>query len=194
MAVRLAKDLGIPQVSTGDIIRAAIRNETELGKKVKEIVESGKLVPDDLTIALVQERLAQPDALKGYILDGFPRTIPQADSLTGMAKIDKVVNFELSNEEIIKRLSGRRVHKASGRTYHILFNQPKVPGKDDLTGEDLWQRPDDQEDAIKTRLEVYEAQTAPLINYYAERRLLLNLDASPDADAVYPALRALLGA
>ena len=192
MAVKLSQDLGIPQISTGDIIRAAIRNETELGKKVKILVESGKLVSDDMTIALVKERLAQPDAAMGYILDGFPRTIPQADALATMDKIDRVVNFELQVQEIVQRLSGRRVHKASGRTYHILFSPPKVTGKDDITGEDLIQRPDDQEDAIRTRLKVYDDQTAPLINYYMERRLLVNLDARPDADIVFKNLKKIL--
>jgi adenylate kinase len=192
MAVRLAQEVGIPQISTGDIIRAAIRNETELGKKVKVIVESGKLVPDDLTIELVRERLGQADAQAGYILDGFPRTIPQADALASMDKIDAVINFELAEPEIVKRLSGRRVHKASGRTYHILFTPPKVPGKDDVTGEDLIQRPDDQEDAIHTRLKVYAEQTAPLIGYYEQRNMLVNLDSAPDADKVYAALKDIL--
>jgi adenylate kinase len=192
MAGRLSQDLGIPQISTGDIIRAAIRNETELGKKVKALVESGKLVPDEMTIALVKERLAQADAQKGYILDGFPRTIPQADALSTMTPIDCVVNFELKITEIIKRLSGRRVHKSSGRTYHILFTPPKVPGKDDITGEDLIQRPDDQEDAIRTRLKVYEEQTAPLIDYYQSRKMLITLDASPEANEVYRSLKKIL--
>lgn len=192
MAVRLAQDLGIPQISTGDIIRAAIRNETELGKKVKILVESGKLVPDDMTIALVKERLGQGDAQKGYILDGFPRTIPQADALAGMDKIDSVINFELNETEIIKRLSGRRVHKASGRTYHVLFSPPKVAGKDDVTGEDLIQRPDDQEESIRTRLKVYDEQTSPLIGYYQQRKLLVNLEAGADADKVYQSLKKIL--
>lgn len=192
MATRLSQDLGIPQISTGDIIRAAIRNQTGLGRQVKEIVESGKLVPDDLTIALVRERLGEDDARRGYILDGFPRTIPQADALSGMDHIEKVVNFVLAEEEIVQRLSGRRVHKASGRTYHVLFNPPKVTNRDDITGEELWQRPDDQEDAIKTRLKVYKDQTEPLIDYYKKRNLLVDLDASPETDAVYTLLKNLL--
>jgi len=192
MAVQLAQDVGIPQISTGDIIRAAIRNETELGKQVKVIVESGRLVPDDLTIALVKERLMQADAAKGFILDGFPRTIPQAEALKGMSSIDYVVNFELAGTEIVKRLSGRRVHKASGRTYHVLFNPPKVAGIDDVTGEELWQRPDDQEEAIATRLKVYEEQTAPLIDFYRKAGLLADLDASPETSVVYRELKKLL--
>lgn len=192
MAVRLAQDLGIPHISTGDIIRAAIRNETPLGKQVKEIVEGGKLVPDALTNSLVEERLGQPDVKKGFILDGYPRTIGQAAALEAMTKLDKVINFELAGEEIVKRLSGRRVHKSSGRTYHILFNPPKNEGKDDLTGEDLWQRPDDQEDAIRTRLNVYETQTEPLIKHYETTGLLVNLDSTPHPDKVYEALKKTL--
>ncbi len=192
MAVKLSQDLGIPQISTGDIIRAAIRNETALGKKVKTLVESGGLVPDDLTIALVEERLTQSDAQNGYILDGFPRTIPQADALTNMASINHVINFELNESTIVERLSGRRVHKASGRTYHVLFNPPKNDGKDDISGEDLIQRPDDKEEAILNRLQIYDAQTAPLIGYYLKKELLINLDASADTDMVYQSLKKIL--
>jgi len=190
LAALLSKEKGIPHISTGDIIRAAIRNESPLGKQVKEIVEGGKLVPDDLTIALVEERLKEADTKAGFILDGFPRTIPQADALKNMAdaKLDKVVNFVLAEDEIVKRLSGRRVHKASGRTYHVLFNPPKVPNKDDVSGEELWQRPDDTEESIKTRLEVYAKQTAPLIDYYKNEGLLIDIDASPKPELVFEAL------
>lgn len=192
IAVKAAEKLAIPHISTGDIIRAAIRNETDLGKKVKTIVESGQLVPDDLTIALVRERLAQPDTKKGFILDGFPRTIPQAEALETMANIDLVINFLLSEEEIVKRLSGRRVHKASGRTYHILFNPPKVANKDDVTGEELWQRPDDQEEAIRTRLKVYHSQTAPLESFYRTKKLLTDLDSKASPDKVFDQLMVIL--
>jgi len=192
IAVKLAAELNIPHISTGDIIRAAIRNETVLGKKVKEIVESGKLVPDDLTNELVRERLQQPDAKRGFILDGFPRTIPQAVALEKMSSLDRVINFEIAESLIIERLSGRRVHKSSGRTYHILFNPPKTENKDDVTGEELWQRPDDQPDAISTRLQVYKAQTEPLIQYYEKKALLTNLDASPDAESVYSSLKQII--
>jgi len=192
MAVRLAQELGIPHISTGDIIRAAIRNATPLGIKVKTIVESGKLVSDELTNQLVKERLAQPDAAHGFILDGYPRTIPQANALAGMAELDKVINFVIGEDTVVDRLSGRRVHKASGRTYHLVYNPPKVAGKDDVTGEALWQRPDDQEDAIRTRLVVYRDQTEPLIAYYKARNLIADVDAEPEADKVYKALRTKL--
>lgn len=185
MATRLANHLAIPHISTGDIIRAAIQNGTELGLKVKRIVEAGDLVPDDLTIALVKDRLRAKDATDGFILDGFPRTIPQAEALHNISEIDRVVNFRLEEDEVIKRLSGRRVHKESGRTYHVIFNPPKVEGKDDVTGESLSIRPDDQVDSIKNRLTVYEKQTAPLIEYYSNKNLLVSLDARPEPDVVF---------
>ncbi len=185
MASRLAEEKGIPHVSTGDIFRENINNETDLGKRVKAILDSGELVPDELTIELVRDRLSQEDAKKGFILDGFPRTIPQAEALDGFARIDKVVRFILGDEEIVKRLSGRRVHKASGRTYHIEFSPPKAPGKDDVTGEELMQRPDDREESIKNRLEVYRRQTEPLVDYYQERGLLVDIDARPEPDTVF---------
>jgi len=193
MATRVADTAGIPHISTGDIFRYNIKNETDLGKRVKSILDSGELVPDELTIELVQDRLTQSDATKGYILDGFPRTIPQADALTGFSSIDKVINFNLNDEEVVKRLSGRRVHPGSGRTYHVLFNPPTVEGKDDETGEDLVQREDDREEAIKNRLRVYRDQTEPLIAYYRERGLLVDLDSSPAPDAVFANLTKLLG-
>ena len=188
MAGRLAEYRGVPHISTGDIIRGAIRSMSPLGLKVKRIVESGNLVPDDLTIELVEERLQENDAKKGFILDGFPRTIPQADALQNMSKIDIVINFQLDEEEIVKRLSGRRIHPASGRTYHVIFNPPENPGKDDQTGEDLIIRPDDQVDAIRKRLEVYHEQTEPLIEYYRSRSLLVDLDARPSPDTVFDEL------
>ncbi|TVQ25483.1 MAG: adenylate kinase [Spirochaetaceae bacterium] len=193
MATRLADDLGVPHISTGDIFRAAVANATELGKQVKAIMESGGLVPDELTIALVEERLKESDTAKGYILDGFPRTIPQAEALDGFASIDHAVRFVLEEAELIKRLSGRRVHKPSGRTYHVEFNPPKVAGKDDLTGEPLIQRPDDQEESIRNRLEVYEEQTAPLVSYYADKGTMVTVDAAPKPDDVYASLKTALG-
>jgi adenylate kinase len=192
MASRLSRHLRIPHISTGDIIRTAIRNETELGKQVKQIVEDGGLVPDDLTIRLVRERLDETDSKDGYILDGFPRTIAQADALGSMDTIDHVINFELSDDEIIRRLSGRRVHKASGRTYHILFNPPKTEGRDDVTGEKLMTRPDDREDAIARRLQIYREQTAPLIEYYERNMLLKHLDSRPSPDTVYASVLDLI--
>ena len=192
MADKLANEQGIPHISTGDIFRYNIKNETELGKKVKAILDKGDLVPDELTISLVEDRLGQDDTGGGFILDGFPRTIPQAEALDGFATIEKVVNFAISDEEIIKRLSGRRVAPSSGRTYHVIFNPPKVEGKDDDSGEDLVIRPDDQVDAIKNRLDVYKKQTAPLIDYYKTKGLLVDVDATPKPDEVFAALKATL--
>jgi adenylate kinase len=188
MAVRLADHLGIPHISTGDIFRYNIKNETDLGKQVKAILDSGELVPDELTIDLVKDRLQHDDTKKGFILDGFPRTIPQAEALSGFTDIDGAINFSLSDEEIVKRLSGRRVHPGSGRTYHVMFNPPKVEGKDDVTGEDLVIRPDDEVDAIRNRLEVYKRQTQPLIEFYEKRDLLTTIDASPKPDKVFEEL------
>jgi len=180
-----AKDVyKVPHISTGDLFRANIKNETELGKQVKQILAAGNLVPDSVTIEMVKERLKEADAEKGFILDGFPRTIAQADALSEMTGLDAVVNFVLDREQIVKRLSGRRVCKSTGRTYHILFNPPKVEGIDDETGEPLIQRDDDKEEAILNRLEVYEASTAPLIAYYRERGLLVDVDASKSPDEV----------
>lgn len=157
----------IPQISTGDMLRAAVKAGTELGKKAKEVMDSGGLVPDDIIIGLVKERIQEADCQKGFLFDGFPRTIPQADAMkdAGVA-IDAVVEIDVPDDEIIKRMSGRRVHLASGRTYHIVFNPPKVEGKDDETGEDLIQRDDDQEETVRKRLDVYHAQTEPLVDYY----------------------------
>lgn len=192
MASRLAHDRGIPHISTGDIFRENINNGTELGKKVKSILDSGDLVPDELTVALVEDRLKQDDVSGGFILDGFPRTIPQAEALEGFATIEAVVLFTLPDEEIVKRLSGRRVHKPSGRTYHILFSPPKVPGKDDVTGEELIQRGDDTEDSIRNRLDVYRDQTQPLVDFYRKKGLLKEVDASPEPDTVYTRLNAAI--
>lgn len=192
MASRLAENKTIPHISTGDMFRAAVNNQTELGKKAKAIMDAGDLIPDELTIELVKERLAEPDAQNGFILDGFPRTIPQADALAEIATIDRVVRFDLEDPEIVKRLSGRRVHKPSGRTYHVLFNRPKEEGKDDVTGEPLIQRPDDQEEAIRNRLAVYTKQTAPLVKYYEQKGTLVAVDALPNPDEVFGKLVAAL--
>jgi adenylate kinase len=159
----------IPQISTGDMLRAAVKAGTDLGKKAKEYMEAGKLVPDNVIIGLVKERIAEPDCEKGFLFDGFPRTIPQADAMKDAGvKIDAVVDIDVPDEEIIKRMSGRRVHLASGRTYHIIFNPPKEEGRDDVTGEPLIQRDDDKEETVRKRLEVYHDQTEPLIGYYKE--------------------------
>ena len=157
----------IPQISTGDMLRAAVKAGTELGKKAKEYMDSGQLVPDKVIIGLVKERIKEPDCQKGFLFDGFPRTIPQADAMKEAGvPIDAVVDIEVPDEEIIKRMSGRRVHLPSGRTYHVVFNPPKEEGKDDVTGEPLIQRDDDQEETVRKRLEVYHNQTEPLVEYY----------------------------
>ena len=174
----------IPHISTGDLFRANIKYGTELGRRVQAILAAGDLVPDEVTIDMVRERLKEEDALNGFILDGFPRTIAQADALGAMTDLDRVVNFVLDKEDIVKRLSGRRVCKSTGRTYHILYNPPKVEGIDDETGEPLIQRDDDKEEAIRNRLEVYEASTAPLIAYYRDKGLLVDIDASKSPDEV----------
>jgi adenylate kinase len=158
---------GIPQISTGDMLRAAVKAGTPLGKEAKKIMDVGKLVSDDIIIGLVKERIAEPDCSKGYLLDGFPRTIPQADAMReNNIDVDFVVEIDVDDEEIIKRMSGRRVHPGSGRTYHVLYNPPKNEGKDDETGEDLIQRDDDKEETVRKRLAVYHEQTKPLIEYY----------------------------
>lgn len=157
----------IPQISTGDMLRAAVKAGSDLGKKAKEYMDSGGLVPDDVIIGLVKERIEEPDCEKGFLFDGFPRTIPQADAMKEAGvPIDGVVDIDVPDEEIIKRMSGRRVHLSSGRTYHIIFNPPKEEGKDDVTGEPLIQRDDDKEETVRKRLDVYHSQTEPLIDYY----------------------------
>ncbi|GEK48622.1 adenylate kinase [Bisbaumannia pacifica] len=159
----------IPQISTGDMLRAAVKEGSELGLKVKEIMTSGGLVSDEIIIALVKERIAQPDCENGFLFDGFPRTIPQAEAMKDAAvKIDHVLEIAVEDEEIVKRLAGRRVHPGSGRVYHVEYNPPKEAGKDDVTGEALIQRDDDQEATVRNRLAVYHDQTAPLVDYYQQ--------------------------
>jgi adenylate kinase len=163
----IKEKFGIPQISTGDMLRAAVKAGTPLGIQAKAVMDSGALVSDDIIIGLVKERIAQPDCTKGFLFDGFPRTITQADAMRDAGvKIDYVLEIAVPDAEIIERLCGRRVHVASGRTYHIKFNPPKISGKDDVTGEDLIQRDDDREDTIKHRLSVYHSQTAMLVDYY----------------------------
>ncbi len=158
---------GIPQISTGDMLRAHVKNGTELGVAAKKIMDSGALVSDDIIIGMVKQRITEADCAKGFLFDGFPRTIPQADAMKAAGiKLDYVVEIAVDDAEIIERMSGRRVHLPSGRTYHVKFNPPKVAGKDDVTGEDLIQRDDDKEATVKKRLDVYHEQTEPLINYY----------------------------
>ncbi|ARG97408.1 adenylate kinase [Legionella micdadei] len=166
-ALKLIDYFNIPQISTGDMLRSAIAAGTELGKSAKKIMDAGQLVSDEIIIALVKERLQRPDCQRGFLFDGFPRTIPQADALKeAHIKLDHVIEIAVPDEEIISRISGRRVHVASGRVYHLKFNPPKKDGVDDLTDEPLIQRDDDKEETIKRRLDVYHQQTEPLVNYY----------------------------
>ncbi|MBT3092478.1 MAG: adenylate kinase [Candidatus Thiodiazotropha endolucinida] len=159
----------IPQISTGDMLRAHVKAGTELGVAAKKIMDEGGLVSDDIIMGMVKERIAEDDCNNGYLFDGFPRTIPQAESLKEAGvPIDAVVEIDVPDDEIIKRMSGRRVHLASGRTYHIIYNPPKTEGKDDVTGEDLIQRDDDQEETVKARLKVYHDQTEPLVSFYSK--------------------------
>ena len=167
-AAFLCQKYGIPQISTGDMLRAAIKAGTELGLAAKKVMDAGGLVNDDIIIGLVKERIAQPDCAKGFLFDGFPRTIPQADAMKAAGvNLDYVLEIDVPFDAIIERMSGRRSHPASGRTYHVKFNPPKVEGKDDVTGEDLVQREDDKEETVKKRLDVYSNQTRPLVDYYS---------------------------
>jgi len=165
----IKEKFGIPQISTGDMLRAAVKAGTPLGIEAKKVMDAGGLVSDDIIIGLVKDRLQQDDCKRGYMFDGFPRTIPQADAMKDAGvPIDFVLEIDVPDSEIIERMSGRRVHLASGRTYHVKYNPPKVEGKDDVTGEPLIQRDDDREETVKKRLEVYHAQTKPLVQYYTD--------------------------
>ena len=167
-AAFICKKYGIPQISTGDMLRAAVKAGTPLGVQAKAVMDAGQLVSDDLIINLVKERITQSDCAKGFLFDGFPRTIPQADAMKAASvKLDYVLEIDVPFDAIIDRMSGRRSHPASGRTYHVKHNPPKVPGKDDVTGEALIQRDDDKEETVKKRLEVYSQQTRPLVDYYS---------------------------
>jgi len=168
-ATFIKQAFGIPQISTGDMLRAAVSAGTPLGREAKQVMDSGKLVCDDIIIGLVNDRLREPDCRNGYLFDGFPRTLPQAQAMrdAGVA-IDYVLEIDVPDQAIIERMSGRRTHAKSGRTYHLEFNPPKMPGVDDVTGEPLIQRVDDREDTVRKRLEVYKAQTRPLVDYYAK--------------------------
>lgn len=166
----IVEEFGIPQISTGDMLRAAVKAGTPLGLKVKDIMASGGLVSDQIIIDLVKERISQDDCKNGFLFDGFPRTIPQAEALSASGVvIECVLNIHVDDEEIVKRLSGRRVHETSGRVYHVDYNPPKVEGHDDETGEPLVQRPDDKEDTVRKRLTVYHDQTEPLVEYYTKQ-------------------------
>ena len=190
---------GIPQISTGDMLRAAIKAGTPLGLKAKEVMDKGQLVSDDIIIGLVKERIAQDDCAKGFLLDGFPRTIPQADAMKDAGVVvDFVLEFDVPDEEIVKRMSGRRVHPGSGRVYHVVFNPPKVDGKDDVSGEDLVIRADDEETTVRKRLDISHQQTEPRVGYYkaeaaAGRTRYERLDGTQAVDAVSQQLAGLLG-
>jgi adenylate kinase len=163
----ICQHYAIPQISTGDMLRAAVKAGTAIGLAAKKVMDSGSLVSDEIIIALVRERIAQPDCVNGFLFDGFPRTIPQAEALKAAGvKLDAVLEMDVPDQEIIERMGGRRVHPASGRTYHVRFNPPQVEGKDDVTGEPLILREDDKEETVRKRLAVYQSQTRPLIEYY----------------------------
>lgn len=182
----------IPQISTGDIFRAAIKNRTELGKKVQAIVDGGQLVPDQVVIELVKDRLKQPDCQHGFLLDGFPRTVEQAQALLQITPIDFVIDIDVPEEEIVKRLSGRRIHPASGRIYHLISHPPKVPHQDDETGEPLIQRPDDSEETVRKRLAVYQQQTKPLQTYYANSKQYQKIDGTGSVSDITSMIFSLL--
>ncbi len=183
-ATFICQKYGIPQISTGDMLRAAVKAGTPLGVEAKKIMDAGGLVGDDLIINLVKDRLTQPDCANGFLFDGFPRTLPQADAMKAAGvKLDYVLEIDVPFDAIIERMGGRRSHPASGRTYHTKFNPPKIEGKDDVTGEPLIQRADDQEETVKKRLDVYSAQTRPLVAYYADWAR-----AEPDAAPKYHAI------
>jgi adenylate kinase len=193
MAFRAKEHFTIPHISTGDLFRAAIKNQTELGKKVKSIIDAGDLVPDELTTAIVEERLNQGDCGNGFILDGFPRTIPQAEALKGITKIDKVVNFTVTEDEVIRRLSGRRVCRSCGESFHVEFIPPAKEGVCDKCSGELYTRDDDKIEAIRNRLSVYGQSTEPLINFYREEGNLVDVDSSQHPDKVFEDLVKILG-
>ena len=193
LATLAKENFSLVHISTGDIFRANIRNQTPLGVQVKAILDSGALVPDDMTIAIVRDRLKQPDAVGGYLLDGFPRTIVQAQSLANFETLDAVVNFVLADSEVVRRLSGRRVCKSCGTGFHLTSLPPKKEGLCDKCGGPLMQRPDDEASAIQERLRVYHAQTAPLVEWYHSRGLLKEIDASPAPETVMKVLKELMG-
>ncbi|MBE2898997.1 adenylate kinase [Pasteurellaceae bacterium 20609_3] len=195
----IMNEYNIPQISTGDMLRAAIKAGSELGKQAKVLMDAGKLVPDDLIIALVKERVAQDDAKNGFLLDGFPRTIPQADALKeANIKVDYVLEFDVPDEVIVERMSGRRVHQPSGRVYHVVYNPPKVDGKDDVTGEDLIIRADDKPETVLDRLKIYHNTTKPLVEYYQQEARdgntqYFRLDGTQSVDSVSQELKSILG-
>ena len=193
-AKMIAEKCGIPHISTGDIFRANIKNGTELGAKAKEYMDKGLLVPDELVCDLVVDRIQQADCEKGYILDGFPRTIPQAEALDAIEqKLDYAIDIDVPDENIINRMSGRRACVGCGATYHVLFNPTKVEGKCDVCGESLILRDDDKPETVKKRLDVYHTQTQPLIDFYTERKVLVEVDGTQSMDKVFDDIMKILG-
>jgi len=193
----IVEKYGIPQISTGDMLREAVKQGTELGKKAKEYMDKGELVPDEIVIGIVKERLKQPDCEKGFILDGFPRTIAQAEALDKMLeelgkKIDAVINIHVPEEEIIKRIVNRRTCKKCGAIYHLIYSPPKEPNKCDKCGGELYQRDDDKEETVRERLRVYREQTEPLIEYYKKKGILYNVDGTKDINGVFEEIRSIL--
>lgn len=185
IAKMVMEKYNIPQISTGDIFRDNVKNETELGKKAKEYIDKGGLVPDEITVGMVKERLIKDDCKNGYILDGFPRTIPQAEALENIDKIDKVIDFQARDDVIIQRLSGRRTCRKCGAIFHVVNIPPKVEGVCDKCGGELVQRSDETEDVIKNRLEVYRKQTEPLIDYYKKKEMLAGVDANTSPEPIF---------
>jgi adenylate kinase len=187
----------IPQISTGDILRAAVKEGTSLGKEAKSYMDKGELVPDSVVIGIVEERIQEPDCAKGYMLDGFPRTVPQAEALDGMlsnlnAEIDHVVSIEVANEELVKRLTGRRTCRECGAGYHVMFDPPKVEGVCDKCGGELYQRDDDNEETVRSRLNVYESQTLPLIDYYKVQEKIRPIDGVGDIKEIFGRITSVL--
>lgn len=192
MATGIKEKYAIPHISTGDLFRAAIKDQTELGKKVKSILDAGDLVSDELTLALVEERLHQKDAQNGFVLDGFPRTIPQAEEFDKLFTVDLVINFTIPHEKIVGRLAGRRICRTCGKIYHVKTLPPRKEGICDIDGGELYTRPDDMEEAILNRLQVYDRQTAPLIEYYQPKGIMRDVDAQGSIDEMFEAVFRLL--
>lgn len=196
-AQKLASELGVPHISTGDMFREAVAKGTEMGLKAKEYMDRGELVPDEVVIGVVRERLSEPDCDRGFILDGFPRTVAQAEALEKVMaelgrRIEHAVNIDVSEEEIVRRLSGRRTCRQCGRVYHVLYNPPAAEGVCDACGGELYQRDDDSEETVRNRLRVYAEKTAPLIEFYAARGILTNVDGAKPVDDVTASIRAIL--
>ncbi|KAF6651707.1 adenylate kinase [Paenibacillus polymyxa] len=193
----IVKEFGIPHISTGDAFRLAMKQGTPIGIKAREYIDKGELVPDDVTIGIVEERLQQPDCKKGFLLDGFPRTLAQAEALDQIlgrlnTKLDDVINLKVDRDNLLARITGRRVCKSCGASYHIVFNPPKVEGICDKDGGELYQRPDDNEDSVRTRLDEYSNKTAPLLTFYENQNLLRHIDGEQDIDVVSQNIVSLL--